>query len=177
MAMIFAVRHPKPAVADATCYGRLDIGLAEPAMPSARRIAYQLPPRTICGIVSSPLRRAYDVAVCLAQLTGQPLSIDDRLMELDFGRWEGVAWNRIPRSEIDAWAGAPLDYRPGGGETPRELYARVSEAWSEAQDGASSPRLWVTHAGPLRCLHALATGEGLAASLARNFAYCNVHSY
>lgn len=172
--MILAVRHPRPAIAEDTCYGQLDVGLAEPVLPSAHLIARRLGKRHIDRIVTSPLRRAHDLALALAHVTGRPLVVDSRLMEIDFGLWEGLTWRQIARAEIDAWAADPLGYRPGGGEAALTLYERVAEVWRAAQDERILAQLWVTHAGPMRCLMSLSSGRKLSECLTATFAYCEL---
>lgn len=69
-------------------------------------------------------------------------------MEMDFGRWEGVPWDRIPRAELDAWA-ADFDHaRPHGGESVAIFAARVEAALSALRDG--TPTLIVTHGGVMK---------------------------
>jgi alpha-ribazole phosphatase len=46
-------------------------------------------------------------------------------MEMDFGSWEGVRWDAVPRGELDAWADDVWHYRPGGAESA----ALVAERW------------------------------------------------
>jgi alpha-ribazole phosphatase len=150
------------------------VGLAEPVDTSARRILDAIGRRSVRKIVASPLRRAHDTASHMARMMNLPLTVEPRIMELDFGRWEGVAWRNIPRSELDAWAADPTAYRCGGGETVQELHDRVAAVWQEAAYN-QTPELWITHAGPLRCLTALATGTNYAASLATSIGFCSVH--
>lgn len=170
--VIWAARHPRPAVAEGICYGRLDVSLAEPAAIGARRILQQLDGQP-ARIVTSPLRRAHDIASHIAAETGIALLVEPRLAELDFGAWEGVAWSDIARREIDAWAADPLGYRPGGGECVTQLSRRVAELWQEAPRFAE-PQLWLTHAGPLRCLAALSRNVPLSTCLNETFAYSSV---
>jgi alpha-ribazole phosphatase len=99
--------------------------------------------------------------------------VEPRLQELNFGAWEGLAWDAIPREEIDAWAADPLGYRPRGGETVNELASRVEQAWRQATATARH-ELWITHAGPMRCLYALTMGQPLAQCLDRRFDYGEV---
>lgn len=166
--MIVAVRHPKPDIAQSICYGRLDVALAEPLAGSVARCAFEAGQFDV--IVSSPLRRAHAFALALAAHLSLNVRIEPRLQELNFGSWEGVPWADIPRGEIDAWSRAPLDYRPGSGETVRELDERVLAVKTEAAE--TEPRqLWVTHAGPMRCLYASAAERPLLACLDRRFAY------
>jgi len=56
-------------------------------------------------IWSSPLTRALKLAEKTAALTGGPLQLDDRLVELDFGQAEGMTYEQI------AEAGMAFNYR------------------------------------------------------------------
>ena len=154
--LILAARHPRPRVGSRICYGRLDVELAEPAdAGAAALVTAAVDP--IERIISSPLSRALDVARRVAARTGAPLHTDDRLAEMDFGAWEGVAWTAIPRSEIDAWAADPTGYKPGGGEAVQDVLLRVRRAWLGIASSADNT-LVVTHAGPIRCLLHIARG-------------------
>jgi alpha-ribazole phosphatase len=168
--MIFAFRHPKPAIATGTCYGQLDVALAEPAEAAAQVILAAVGQERFGRIVSSPLRRAREVAVVLADRLRLPLVLEPRLQEMSFGNWEGRAWAAIARGEIDAWAADTMSYRPGGGERAGDLMDRVAALWREAQTNGEH-QLWLTHAGPMRCLLALQSGRPLAEFLDRPIAY------
>ncbi len=168
--MIVAVRHPRPAIAEGVCYGQLDVGLAEPPEIGAAAIRDLLHGQTFDRIVSSPLSRAHSVAMWLADDLALPLALDTRIAEMSFGTWEGREWRDIARTEIDAWAVDPVGYRPGGGETVRDLLARVADAWRAGLDQGGR-QLWITHAGPMRCLLSLSTGRPLGDCLAERFDY------
>lgn len=167
--MIVAVRHPPPAITAGTCYGQLDVPLAEPATFRVGAILDRLPIGHFDRVVSSPLTRARELAEVLAASLGAELDMEPRLMEMDFGSWEGVAWEDIARTEIDAWAADPLGYRTGGGETVSELARRVGDVWAEAN---AARQLWVTHAGPMRCLLARQRRLPLESCLRQTFDYC-----
>ena len=92
---------------------------------------------------------------------------------MDFGSWEELAWNDIPRDGLDAWADDPLHYRPGGAESPAELFQRVKRFWL-ARCGLEGDQLWVTHAGPLRCFLALSQDRDFADCLSATFEYGSV---
>lgn len=171
--MIIAVRHPRPDIGEGICYGQRDIGLAEPVAGNVRGLMTGLIGRNLAAIVTSPLQRAHAYARALAQAFDLPLTVEPRLREMSFGTWEGVAWSEIARAEIDAWAADPLGYAPGGGESVAQLSARVSEVWQEANPG-DGDQLWITHAGPMRCLAALSERADLRTCLERRFAYCEM---
>jgi alpha-ribazole phosphatase len=144
MALIL-LRHGRPAGADGLCYGRTDLPPGPDLARQARRLAAQLPP--VRRIVTSPLARCARLAERLAEARGLGLAADPRLVELDFGAWEGRRWDAIPRAEIDAWAADLLNARPHGGETVAELAARTAAALA---DHGAPGTLIVTHMGVIR---------------------------
>lgn len=174
------IRHAHPAVDDGVCYGRLDLPLTEPMSPpadailiaaSAAALANGVPPPK--RIVCSPAQRAHVTAQRIAQAcmgpagtTALTIDKDARLLELDFGAWEGQRWDAVPRVELDRWAADMMDARPHGGESARSAYARVAEWADSLQVSASEPCLWVVgHAGPTRMLAAHWLGLPLSVTL------------
>lgn len=157
MALIL-LRHTRPEAAEGLCYGRSDLPLAADFALESARLARELPPFT--RILSSPLSRCLRLAQALADSRDCPLSIDPRLVEMDFGRWEGQRWDAIARQELDAWAADLTGARPHGGETVAELAARVTAALADARSGPV-PALVVCHAGVIKA--ALVAGQGQSA--------------
>jgi alpha-ribazole phosphatase len=138
------VRHPAADVLPGVCYGRLDVPVADPSAASA--LAARL--AGMGGTVwTSPARRCRVVADALRA----PI-VDPRLLELDFGDWEGRAWNEVPRSALDAWAADITGFAPPGGESGAALIERVSAFASRLSSG---DHVVVTHGGPLKVLTAL----------------------
>jgi alpha-ribazole phosphatase len=176
--MIIAVRHGR-VVAGGLCYGRWDPPPVRTPGEDAAEVVSRLmdrtpnrPPRApdaapadearppLPGplrIVSSPAGRCRSIALDLAPRLGLPLCVDDRLVELSVGAWEGRSW-----AEIEATDGARLatwmrDWEsaaPPGGETLADLEARVRAAAEET----TQPTLWLTHAGVIRTLRVLLSG-------------------
>jgi broad specificity phosphatase PhoE len=107
--------------------------------------------------LSSPLCRARDTA---ALLTRAPVGIEERLIEMDWGAWEGRRLAEL-RAEDPAGMAANeargLDFRPPGGESPREVAERM-RSLSAALAGEPSPVVAITHKGVVRAALALATG-------------------
>jgi alpha-ribazole phosphatase len=152
---VVLIRHAQPQVPAGTCYGCLDLPLIAPLTPSAAQIAAGLPAPD--RIIASPLARALGTARALAQAcaAGVPaLDTEPALREIDFGSWEGVAWEAIDRSALDQWAADLLHARPHGGESPAQAMARVV-GWAATLAEARVQCLWVVgHAGPMRMLAA-----------------------
>ena len=152
------LRHPPVRPAPGLCYGRLDLPPAEgwqDLLPGWLRRLAPLAPETV---LSSPLARCREPAEALATRLDIPLVLDPRLLELDFGAWEGLAWDRVPRPDLDRWAADPLGFAPPSGETGAALVARVAALHAAL---AAAPRRWlvVSHGGPLRLLAAMLRGD------------------
>jgi len=137
--------------------GRLQ-GRADPSLSESGRAALRARalPAACRGmrIVTSPLARCVETAALL----GAPRAPrEPRLIEMDWGRWEGEKLEAL-RAKLGAAMRENeergLDFRPDGGESPREVLARVSE-WLAT---LSEPTLAVTHRGVIRVVLSAATG-------------------
>lgn len=140
---LFLIRHPPPAIEAGRCYGRLDVP-ARAVAEHAARLAPLLPPGI--AVVASPLARCRALAEALSPAP----TYDARLMEIDFGAWEGLPWSAIGPDALDAWAADLMHHAPPGGESVARLAARV-RAWA-AEQAAEIPLAVVTHAGVMRVL-------------------------
>ena len=153
------VRHAPPLVAG-FCAGRADVEV-EAAAAAAVAVVRALRERNLraARVFSSPTARCRDLAVELAARLELPLVFDTRLMELDFGEWEGKTWDEIGQSDrarFDRWARDFVTQAPPGGERVAELERRVAE-WL-AEIGHSDHELSclaVTHAGVIRAVRVL----------------------
>ena len=97
---------------------------------------------------TSPLQRCAEVGRWLRRW-GWAHRIDARLIELDFGAWDGRRWAQIAHAEVLAWEADFLHHAPGGGESLAALRARVGDFLSA---DAATPRLIVAHAGWINTL-------------------------
>ena len=116
------------------------------------------PPRPWDRIITSPLIRCADFARALSQRLNLPLSLDPRLVELDFGAWEGRSAADLMVSDAEAlgrfWAD-PVTHSPPGGESLPAFQARVLAAWQDLTEQAltNGERLLViSHGGVIRVI-------------------------
>lgn len=151
--ILHLVRHPKPVVAPQTCYGRLDVP-AQGVEAAAERLRALLPPGL--PVWSSPLARCLRLA---QGLHPQPM-VDGRLAEMDFGAWEGQAWDAIGPAALADWAADVAGFVPPGGESAAALQARALAFVAERLAEKLAEAVVVTHAGVQRVL--LAHWLGLA---------------
>jgi len=88
------------------------------------------------------------------------MRIEPRLKEMSYGEWEGRRLQDLRAELGEAMVeneARGLDFRPAGGESPRELQQRLSPWLAEVAHGGR-PTLAVTHHGVVRALLSLATG-------------------
>ena len=144
---VILVRHTRPAVRAGVCYGVTDLALAPTFDDEAAAVVSALPRAD--RLVSSPLRRCRRLAERIGAALGIEPVFDERVREFDFGTWEGVPWDSIPRWELDAWAADFLHARPHGGESVQMLLERVAAAIADYQR-SGVPHVVVTHAGVIK---------------------------
>ena len=107
-------------VEDLVC-GRADVPLTEVGQQQARLLAESAIDKGIDVILSSPLQRARQTAKAVSDAIGVPIQIDDRLIEMDFGSYDGTS--RF--GEEFQWVRAQMPTRFPGGESGFDLAYRV----------------------------------------------------
>lgn len=155
---LWLVRHAQPLVASGICYGATDIAAdACATQKAAQRLADAVPSGAI--VLSSPLQRCEQLTQVLRGLRPNlAYKTDARLREMDFGQWEGQAWESIPHVELDAWTSHFATWPCGGAECVDDFMARVGAAWDEARV-RDQPVVWITHAGVARAATLLHQGR------------------
>ncbi|MGE5169124.1 MAG: histidine phosphatase family protein [Rudaea sp.] len=158
MLTVDLLRHAPTAWNDAgRMQGRRDVPLGAAGRAQAR--GWRLP----CDVgrdvrlVSSPLVRAIETARLLCHREPE---ISPALIEMDWGAWEGFSLRELHSRHGDAFvrnAERGLDFRPPGGESPRDVMTRAL-AWIDAVVRVGAPVVAVTHNGVLRAVLAAATG-------------------
>jgi ribonuclease H / adenosylcobalamin/alpha-ribazole phosphatase len=136
------LRHGQTALSvERRFAGRGDIPLTDLGLQQAAAAAAAIAERgRVDVIISSPLQRAWQTALAVAERTGAPLEADDDLAETDFGSWEGMTFAEVMArwpDEMSAWMAA-ADAAPPGGES----FASVAERVDAALD-----RLLLAHLG------------------------------
>ena len=136
--------------------GHIDIPLSDEGL--ARMRGLLLPPSFgEARAYASPMQRARQTAEALGLKNP---ALDARLMEQNWGAWEGLSRAEIlARDGEDAFAraGLKLNFRPPGGESAQELHDRVVAFLKDAAR-EESDAIAVTHMGVLRAAYILATG-------------------
>ena len=155
---LWIVRHATPLIASGVCYGALDVAAdTQHTLQAARALAQAIPLH--CKVWVSPLQRCMQLADALSGIQPElKPQIDTRLREMDFGSWEGVAWDAIPLAAMQAWTDDFGAHRFGGVASANEVLTRVADVWDAARQHPDKDQVWITHAGVARAAKLLSQG-------------------
>ncbi|WP_433736531.1 alpha-ribazole phosphatase family protein [Pseudomonas putida] len=140
--------------------GSLDDALTEKGWQQMRAAVMEQGPWD--RLVSSPLQRCARFAEELAAQLDLPVTLDQNLQELHFGRWEGQSAAALMETDAEDlgrfWAD-PYSFTPPDGEPVAEFSARVLSAVARLQAAYAGERvLLISHGGVMRLLLAQARG-------------------
>jgi probable phosphoglycerate mutase len=117
----------------------------------------------IAAVFSSPLQRAYDTAATAAKALGLDVTVDDDLIETDFGAWEGLTFAEAAERDPELhrrWLRDTSATPPGGESFDAVLdrVLRVRERIVAAHRGSTV--LVVSHVTPIKMVLRLALDAG-----------------
>lgn len=121
-------------------------------------------------MLTSPLERARATAELVAgELRAKGVDVelvaDDRLIELDYGEYDGLQPSEVAPEEWARWR-AGSDFRPPGGESLDDLQVRCDTLWRQLQADAvervarPTEVIAVSHVSPIKSAVAWALGTG-----------------
>jgi broad specificity phosphatase PhoE len=101
--IVFA-RHGQTAPnRDGLVLGRADPELTEEGRRQAADLAAALAREPVAAILTSPLVRARQTAETIGAACGLPVAVDERLLEIDWGTWEGRPAGSLAVADVDRW--------------------------------------------------------------------------
>ena len=167
---LILVRHGLTAWNLAGRYqGHTDTRLCAQGVAEAHEAAAALRHTRASLLLSSPLRRARATAEVIARCLGSiPCHVDERLVEIGFGDWEGLTQAEVRRRSpglLRQWKRTPESVRFPGGEGLCDGWRRLEEflrdpPWFGRADVQCV--IAVTHTGPIRLASLRAGGMPLA---------------
>ncbi len=118
---ILLIRHGETALnAESRFRGRFDVDLNDCGRQQAEALARSLPRSFPIGhIYSSPLKRCLETARPLATALGITVVAEPRLIDLDYGGWQGRLIAEVAEQfpqDYAAWLAGDLSFRFPGGE-------------------------------------------------------------
>jgi probable phosphoglycerate mutase len=117
----------------------------------------------IAAVFASPLQRAYDTAATAARALGLDVTVDDGLIETDFGAWDGLTFAEAAERDPELhrrWL-RDTSTTPPGGESFEDVLDRVVAVRERIIAGhGGSTVLVVSHVTPIKMLLRLALDAG-----------------
>lgn len=143
---LILVRHTSVEVKLGVCYGASDVPLRDSFHKEADEVKKKLSEYKIDQAFTSPLSRCKR----LANYCGYPNALcDNRLIERDFGAWEGLEYASIHDPQLQLWYADFIHTRATGGESFMDVVDRVGLFLDELKSSPLSPQMPVlfTHGG------------------------------
>ena len=149
---LYLLRHGATGAGD-RYIGSTDLHLSPQGAADLEGAADLLQRQEIDAIFCSPMQR------CRQSLDRLELhlraEIVDDLREIDFGRWEGLSFAEICRTDgalVDRWALGAADFAFPEGESLRDFCARIDRIRLMLTTTSARRPLLVTHGGVIRHL-------------------------
>ncbi len=154
--MIVFARHGQTAPnRDGLVLGRADPELTEEGRRQAALLAEALAGEPVSAILTSPLLRARQTAEAISAACGVPVTVDERLVEIDWGTWEGRPAGSLGVTDVDRWRSD--DGTAPEGESLTSLSGRVESFCLDTLDGEGHV-VAVSHVSPIKAATAWALG-------------------
>ena len=146
--------------------GHSDSPLTAAGVAQAQALAQRMATESFDVLVASDLPRALRTAQIIAHRSGHGIVIDARFRERNFGEGEGLTYGEIDHQFPDAFSrvrDTDPDYAIPGGETRRQFYMRVKDAFESLAQAHEGQRVAVVaHGGVLASLYRVIHGLAIA---------------
>ena len=165
MSTIFTVIRHGETVANLNCViqGQSDVPLSPVGEKQAQLLAQRWRRRRFDAVYSSDLSRAFRTAEIVAN--GMKPVLAPELREMDLGKWVGHTTAEVAELFPDEWRAfrsASVECRAPGGESRKDLMARISRFFHAAAERHPDQNvLVVTHGGALRAFFLMLMGGSL----------------
>ncbi len=159
------LRHGQTQLSTQRRYsGRGNPALTDVGQQQAEAAAQYLGPRGgVTAVITSPLQRAYDTAAKAAKALGLDVTVDDDLIETDFGAWEGLTFSEAAEKDPGLhrkWL-RDTSVTPPDGESFDSVAERVQRVRGRIiSEHAGETVLVVSHVTPIKTLLRLALDAG-----------------
>jgi broad specificity phosphatase PhoE len=184
MKNLFLVRHGHTIWSDTGgVAGRSDIPLSDVGQTAVTALGQTFSTEVLfTHWYCSPLQRTRQTSSILrtglSEVTHQPLPevcIDSRLVELNFGDWEGMTWDDVHRDyeqSMRLWGEDWVNRSPPNGESFDEQVQRCKQWFSDWEQGldshTESSTIVVAHGGTIRAILCLCLNWSLHNAMSFN---------
>ena len=146
--------------------GQADVKLSDTGRQQATAVASWCKSQSLhkksCELWSSPLCRARETADVIGTAIGLSAQIEDKLVELNAGVFQGHLWDdladRFPE-DVAQWRSGDVDFQIPGGESRRQLAERGSHALQSLSCRPVDSMVIVAHGGVLTAALGLLVGR------------------
>jgi len=130
MLTVLLTRHGQTAesIPDRYLGRRIPVSLSERGRSDARALGERLGAVVIDRVISSPLDRARETAELIVGGRQLEVEIDERMIEFDYGAWEGMVVAEVERklsTEFAMYEANPAIYHVGGAENGQDAARRA----------------------------------------------------
>ncbi|MBW2275055.1 MAG: histidine phosphatase family protein [Deltaproteobacteria bacterium] len=177
-AILVLVRHGRTeANAEGIWHGSIDTPLSPHGHEQARQVASYIAAEhgDAAALYSSPLQRARNTALAIAERTGLEVALETGLSEYDLGSWEGKTYRELfDEHRMFHHIKTDPDFAPHGGESPRQVVDRLVGALRRIAERHAGQRVVaVSHGGAMTMAFAELL-EGSYSSWDRVMSNCGV---
>ena len=146
--------------------GQADVKLSDKGRQQATAVASWCEKQSFqkksCELWSSPLCRARETADVIGTAIGLSAQIEDKLVELNAGVFQGHLWDdladRFPE-DVAQWRSGDVDFQIPGGESRRQLAERGRHALQSLSCRPVDSMVIVAHGGVLTAALGLLVGR------------------
>lgn len=171
---VYFVRHGQSIDNASPVFQSVDSPLSEKGRSQAKNIAERLSSVQFETLIASPVKRAKETALYIAEATHKDVVFSDLFVErIKPSEIDGKPWSDVEANEVwRAWEKTLYtpDSRVGDGENYDDIIERVDKALSFLEDRTESRLAVVTHGYFLRALVArVLLGENLNGPIMKRF--------
>ena len=152
MSQLILVRHGQTdANAAGLLLGRMDPELNAAGTEQAEAVAARVATYGPTRVLTSPLARCVQTAAVIARVCGvAPVDVDHRLVEVDYGEYDGLPFAELPTDLVRRWR-TEADFAPPGGESLAGVGVRMAAFAGEVlADLGPAPVVAVSHVSPIK---------------------------
>lgn len=153
--LVFLVRHGETDWnrAPKRLQGKRDIPLNQNGLSQAKCLSEFFKEEDIAAVYSSPLQRAYQTAEIINRFHNLSIIMEEQLVEMEFGIWEGEIVTRIQHDQPhlwEQWKENPQELKLPRAESLLKLVNRSMEAVRRVSAMLGRKKIIVTHGAFLR---------------------------
>lgn len=167
---VYLIRHTTPDVKKGICYGQTDLNIKIDTFKDELEYIKSNLPKDIDCFYSSTLKRCSILAEHLSPV----VNLDERLKELNFGRWENKSWDEISSTELNLWMQDFVNVNPPDGENYINLHQRTINFIDDILERSHKKIAIVTHAGNIRSILSYILDLALENSFRIQLSYASV---